>query len=147
MSDTPSAQAERLLEDALASTGARDPRDLYRERLKELKQADPEAYADAVAYYRDTLIPTIAGGEVDPLEAWTEYGRRLAVSLGPGSTVSVDATGRARPFEGREPGDLILQIPDGKGGRALLIGLPVEPSAAQKATYDVLVEGRQRAVE
>jgi hypothetical protein len=147
MSDTPSVQAERLLEQALASTGARDPREFYRERLKELKQADPGAYGEAVAYYRDTLIPTIAGGEADPLDAWTEYGRRLAVALVPGSTVSVDATGRARPFERRDPGDLILQIPDGKGGRALLIGLPAEPSSAQKATYDVLVEGRQRAVE
>ncbi len=111
--------------------------------LRELKQANPEGYAKAVVYYRDTLIPSVASGDAEPLEAWTEYGRRLAESLAPGRTVAVDGTGRAHPYEAPAPRDrLLLHIPDGKGGRALLVGLPAELTAAQRATYDVLVAGK-----
>lgn len=145
MSDSTAAEADRILEEALASAGARDPREFYRERLRELKQADTAAYEESVLYYRETLLPSIAAGEVDPLDAWTEYGRRLAVALAPGRTVRIDPGGKAHPYEGPSRTDLILQIPEGKGGRALLVGLPPKLSRAQKATYDVLVAGRNKA--
>lgn len=143
MTDDVTAQADRKLEDALAREGARDPREFYRERLRDLKQANPEGYAKAVAYYRDILIPGVAAGESEPLEAWTEYGRRLAELLAPGRTVALDGSGRSRPYEAPAPRDhLVLHIPDGKRGRALLVGLPTELTPAQRATYDVLVSGK-----
>ena len=145
MSDDLNARADACLEAALEEAGARDPREFYRERLRELKQANPEGYAAAVAYYRDTLIPEVASGEGDPLAAWTEYGRRLAEAVSPGRTVSVDGTGRARPYEAPAPRDrLVLHLPDAKGGRAVLVGLPGELTPAQRASYDVLVAGKQK---
>lgn len=146
MSDELIAKADAHLEEALTRAGARDPREFYRERLRELKQANPDGYAEAVSYYRDTLIPQVASGTVEPLAAWTEYGRRLAEAVVPGRTVAVDASGLAHPYAHPAPGDhLVLHLPDGKGGRALLVGLPAELSAAQRATYDVLVSGKQKS--
>ncbi|MEX2466287.1 MAG: hypothetical protein WD995_05220 [Gemmatimonadota bacterium] len=145
MSDSTAAEADRKLEAALEAHGARDPREFYRERLRELKEADAEAYERAVAYYRDTLIPSIAKGEAEALDAWTEYGRTLAVALRPGRTVRIDTTGKAHPYEAPSRKDLVLQIPDGKGGRAVLVALPSELSRAQRATYAVLVSGKTRA--
>lgn len=145
MSDDLNARADARLEEALAAAGARDPREFYRERLRELKQANPDGYASAVAYYRDTLIPQVASGEVEPLSAWTEYGRHLAEALTTGRTMALDPTGRAHPYEPPAPRDhLVLHLPDGKGGRALLVGLPAELSPAQRAAYDVLVSGKQK---
>ena len=145
MSDAQAA-ADKALEAALATAGARDPREFYRERLKELKRANPTEYETAVAYYRDTLIPEVAGGSCDPLDAWTEYGRRLAVWLAPGRTISVDETGLAHEYGGPERNRLVLHLPDENGARALLVGLPASLSPAQRATYAVLVEGKQKVV-
>ena len=128
------------------TSGARDPREFYRERLRDLKASDPEGYAKAVAHYRDVLIPEVAAGTSNPLHAWTEYGRQLATRVAAGRTVSIDRTGRARPYEGPTDSDLVLHLPDEKGGRALLVGLPTEPSSAQRAAYSVLVKGKQRMV-
>ena len=150
MSDDLTAEADRRLEEALAARGARDPREFYRARLRELKQAHPTGYAEAVAYYKNTLLPAVAGGDAPPLQAWTEYGRRLAEATAPGRTVAVDATGRARPYVSPPAeGDLILHLPDpsADGYRALLVGLPAEPTPAQRATFDVLVEGKQKLRE
>lgn len=145
MSDELIAQADARLEEALAQEGARDPREFYRERLRDLKQTNPAGYSEAVAYYRDTLIPRVAGGDADPLVAWTEYGRKLAEQVTPGRTVAIDATGRAHPYEEPPRRDkLILHLPEGRGGRALLVALPSELTAAQRATYDVLVSGKQK---
>jgi hypothetical protein len=145
MSDAQAAAADEALEAALTAAGARDPREFYRERLRELKRADPSEYETAVTYYRDTLIPEVAEGTRDPLEAWTEYGRRLAAALAPGRTVSIDGTGLAHEYTGPQPDLLILHLPDANGARALLVGLPRVLSDAQRATYDVLVEGRQQS--
>ena len=144
MTEDLSGEADRRLDAALAATGARDPREFYRERLKELKRVDPEAYRKAVEHYRDVLIPDVASGRTEPILAWTEYGRRLAESLAPGRTVTIDGSGRARPYEGPTSTELILHLPEAKSGRALLVGLPAELSPAQRATYDVLVAGKQR---
>jgi hypothetical protein len=145
MSEDLTLAADRRLEAALEAEGARDPREFYRDRLRELKTLDGEGYRKAVAYYRDTLIPEVASGAVDPLAAWTEYGRRLAESLAPGRTLTIDATGRAHAYETPPARDrLILHLPEGTGGRAILVGLPPEPTLPQRATYDVLVSGKQR---
>lgn len=144
MPDDVTTRADAALERALTETGARDPREFYRERLKELRQQDAEAYATAVAYYKETLLPSIADGGAAPLEAWTEYGRVLAEAVSPGQTVSIDGSGLSHPYEGPVPGRLVLHIPSGKG-RALLVGLPPELTDAQRATYDVLVAGKLKA--
>lgn len=126
------------------AAGARDPREFYRERLRALRGEDPAAYREAVDYYENTLVPTVADPSSDPVAAWTDYGRRLAELAAEGRTVEIDASGRAVPFESpASPGALILHIPDGKG-RAILVGLPTELSAAQRATYDWLVGGRKK---
>jgi hypothetical protein len=136
-------KADRALEEALNRSGARDPREFYRDRLRELKQASPEAYDEAVTYYQETLVPSVAGGGVDPLAAWTEYGRTLAELSAPGSTVSIDSTGRAEPYDApTDPDQLVLHMPDAKKGRALLVALPRELSGAQRACFDWLVRGR-----
>ncbi|HSG07090.1 MAG TPA: hypothetical protein VLA36_01945 [Longimicrobiales bacterium] len=146
MSDDLTARADKRLEEALAREGARDPREFYRERLRELKQANPGGYAQAVAYYRDRLLPEVADGDGEPLSAWTEYGRRLAEALAPGRTVAVDGTGRSHAYAAPAPRDvLVLHFPEGKSTRAILVGLPSQLTSAQRATYDVLVSGKQKA--
>ena len=136
-------KADAAIEKALATSGARDPREFYRERLRELKQSSADAYEEAVAYYRDTLVPSVAGGSIDPLVAWTEYGRKLAELAAPGRTVSIDPTGRAEPYTSPVSQErLVLHMPDARKGRALLVALPPELSAAQHACYDWLVRGR-----
>ena len=145
MSQDLNVAADRALEAALAESGARDPREFYRERLRELKRTDPGEYESAVSYYRDTLLPEIAAGNVEPLGAWTEYGRRLAAALAPGRTLSIDETGVAKEYHGPDRDCLVLHLPDDGGARALLVGLPPKLSPAQQACYRVLVEGRQKA--
>lgn len=136
--------ADRILEEALERTGARDPREYYRERLRELKRSNATGYGEAVEYYRNTLIPEVTSGARDPLDAWTRYGRRLAEALAPGRAVEVDTTGRAHPATERPPLDrLVLHMPEDKRSRALLVALPPQLSAAQKATYDVLIGGKR----
>jgi hypothetical protein len=142
MSDEMTQAADRALEAAIKETGARDPREFYRERLKELKQVDAAGYERAVAYYRGTLIPQVAGGQ-PALDAWTEYGRVLAETTAPGSTVSIDETGRSHPYDGPDLTRLVLHLPE-RAGRAILVALPPDLSPAQRATFDVLVSGKQR---
>lgn len=144
MSEDLARTADETLEKALAETGARDPREFYRERLRDLKKENSEGYERAVEYYRDTLIPTVAEGRLPALDAWTEYGRMLAEALSPGRTIGIDATGRSQPYEGPDSSRLVLHLPE-EGGRAILVALPPELSGAQRATYDVLVRGKQRA--
>lgn len=147
MSEKLITAAEQALEAALATSGARDPRDFYRERLRELKQMQPDSYKTAVAYYHDVLIPEVTSGARNPLDAWIDYGRTLAEALAPGRTVSIDETGQSHSYEGPDPSKLILHLPQDSGVRALVVGLPVTLSSAQRATYDVLVNGKQRTQE
>lgn len=136
--------ADEILEKALEESGARDPREFYRERLRELKKENSEGYERAVEYYRETLIPTVAEERIPALDAWTEYGRMLAEALTPGATIGIDATGRSHDYDGPDSSRLVLHLPEA-GGRAILVALPPELSGAQRATYDVLVAGKQRA--
>ncbi len=144
VTDDPQQRAEALLQEALERSGARDPREYYRSRLKALREQNRAAYEQAVAYYRDVLIPGIVAGE-EPLAAWTEYGRTLAELHGPGRTVSIDASGRSLPYEAPAPADhLILHLPEASRAATLLVGLPVALTAPQRAPYDWPVQGSTR---
>lgn len=139
MSDDLQRRSDALLEAALEAAGARDPREFYRTRLRELRERDRAAYDRGVAYYRTRLLPAIVEG-AEPLAAWTEYGRTLAELHGPGRTVTIDPSGAATPYEApADPTHLILHLPDEAREAALLVGLPQELSGAQRATYDWLV--------
>lgn len=142
MSETPQQKADALLEATLQATGARDPREFYRERLKELRAESVSGYEKAVAHYTSTLIPSIVDG-VNPLDAWTEYGRTLAQLRAPGRTVCIDATGRSEPWAfPPKAGSLILHLPEEKRKKALIVGLPSELSDAQRSTWEWLVSGK-----
>jgi hypothetical protein len=145
MSDESKARADARLEAALGGTGRRDPRPSYRLALRYLKDRDPDGFHRARRYFEEELVPEVAGG-ADPLQAWTEYGRRLAEGLGPGRTMDLDATGRARRLE--DPGDaagLVLYVPDDEQAPVLVLQCPSEPSKAQNAALELLVDGRQTA--
>lgn len=140
--ESPQALADQRLEAALEKTGARDPRAVCRERLRQLKGIDAAAFEQAVGHYRDRLIPSIiAGGE--PFTAWVEYGRTIARLTFEGRTVAIDRTGLAREYATpADPEALVLHLPEGGRGRALLVAQPRDPSPAQQATRDLLVDGR-----
>ena len=138
-------RAERIFEEALGRTGAKDPREFFRKRLREMKADNPDAYRKAVAYYENELVPSIAEAGDDPLMAWQQFGCRMAELTVTGTPVEIDATGRRRSYAPPTPADrMVLYIPQGSKDRALVVGLPPELSAAQMATYDLLVGGRQK---
>lgn len=148
MSDAMQEAAERRLEEAIAEQGARDPREFYRAQLKELREADPQGYQDAVTYYRESLLPAIARDGKEPLAAWTDYGCTLATLRAPGRTVSVDPSGKAEPYQSPQvTGALVLHLPDEQRTKAILVALPPHLSQAQRATYEWLVAGRLRLRE
>lgn len=135
--------ADQRFDEALAQEGGRDPREFYRDLLRELKSSGPEAYDQAVAYYGEVLIPSIARGEAEPLAAWLEYGRRLCQLTSPGETVEIDASGVRHPHVAPTPKErMVLHIPAEKRARALVVGLPLTPTPAQRATLELLVQGR-----
>lgn len=137
--------ADQRLQAALERTGARNPRDFYRDRLRELKDRDAAAYRRGVDYYESRLIPAVASDECDPLEEWLEYGRFLATLFHEGETVQIDPTGRAEPYERPLPADrLVLHLPTSARERAIPVGLPPQLSPAQRAAYDLLVMRKVR---
>lgn len=134
--------ADGLLEAALEKMGARDPRAVCRERLRDLKGIDAAAFEQAVQHYRDRLLPAIVAGD-EPFTAWIEYGRTIAGLTCEGRTVAIDRTGLAREYSTpADPEALVLHLPRGGRGRALLVARPRDPSQAQQATCDLLVDGR-----
>jgi hypothetical protein len=135
-------RADARFERALAERGARDPREFYRGRLRELRARDAAAFQRALDYFENTLVPTVADEGSDPLAAWLEYGRVLAELSTPGRTVQIDASGRAADFAPPVPTDhLVLHLPTSPRERALVVGIPPELSPAQRATYKLLVDG------
>ena len=147
MDESLQTSATALFEEALAAAGTRDPREFYRERLRELKSANPEGYALAVAYFQGELIPSIAAGASEPITAWQAYGIRLAEWTRPGGPVEIDESGRAHAHDPPTAASrLILHLPEGKG-RAIVVGLPSTLTAAQRATFDLLVAGKQKLKE
>lgn len=141
----PKNRADARLEAALPDADRADPRPLYRPALKYLRARKPDAFREALRYFEEELIPAVAG-EADPLAAWLEYGRRLAVALGEGRLVELDSTGRARPCT--DPAGargLVLHLPDDADAPALALRHPGSPSRAQQAAFELLVGGRQVA--
>ena len=136
-------KADTILSEALAETGAADPRPRYRLLLSELKRQDASAYDRAVARFRDQVVPSIARGEVHPLTAWLEFGRHLAEALAPGRTLALDEHGRTSSVTGPASWkDLLLHVPADARTRAILVGEPPAPTRAQRAAVDLLVQGK-----
>jgi hypothetical protein len=134
------AIADRRFEEALRSRGARDPREFYRERLRELRESSAEGYRRAAEYFEQVLVPEVAREGSDPLGAWLEYGRVLANLQAAGETVQIDPTGRGSPYQPPVPLDhLVLHLPTSARLPALAVGIPTTLSPAQRVTYDLLV--------
>lgn len=137
----PHVRADRRLADALEHTGLPDPRDRYREWLRELRGRDEAAFRKALEYYDRQLVQAVAASNSDPLREWTEYGLRLAQRLRAGSAVRIDPSGRSHPTEAEAPlEDLLLHLPSSAREKALAVRLPARLSPAQEATYALLVE-------
>lgn len=144
MADDLRARADARFEQALKQTGARDPRNFFRDMLRDLKAEDADAFRRALRYFEETLIPTVAGEGSDPVGEWLEYGRVLASLMTAGRTVQVHADGRARDYARPVPVDaLVLHLPSNAARPALVLGLPPKLSAHQRATFDLLVKQSQ----
>lgn len=137
-------KADERFELALEESGARDPRDHYRQQLRELKASDPEAYEEGVRHYEEELLPDVASGDADPVAAWERFGLRIAELTAEGRTVEIDRTGRSHAYDPpSEQERMVLHLPHDQKEKALLVSLPPEPSTAQRATYDLMVRGKQ----
>lgn len=121
---------------ALVKHGLEDVQPRYRKFLLELKARDLTAYEGAVARYKTHVEKS------DPnsvLNAWIDYGAWLAAELAPGELVTIDQKGRSRPVEGENPLEaLLIQVPQDKRQRALLVALPTKASPAQQETVALL---------
>lgn len=135
------ARADARFESALQQAGARDPREFYRKQMASLRDGNPEAFRRARAYFEDQLIPAVADEGSDPRAEWLEYGRVLATLAANGRTVQIDPTGRASEYARPVPPDhLVLHLPDTPSRPAIIVGLPLKLSPAQRATHDLLVK-------
>jgi hypothetical protein len=132
------ARAEARLQEAAAALGLADPRAPFRERLRSLRESQPEAFRRAVGHYEAEVLPALAGEE--PLAAWVEYGHFLGQLSASGRLTAVDASGRATPWgPPAAAGTVVLYLPEDTAVEALLVAAPAEPSAAQRAAMDLLV--------
>lgn len=137
-------RAEERFEEALARSGGRDPREYYRERLKQLRDTDESAFRRAREHYETRLLPAVASDDTDPLAEWLDYGRLLAELTSPGRTMVIDPTGRANAYSRPVAADgLVLHLPTSAREPAILVGLPTTLSPAQRATYSLLVKGEK----
>jgi hypothetical protein len=142
MSDDLRNAADRNLTSAATRLGLADPRPAFRERLRILKDNQPDAFATALRHYETTVLPAIAGGG-DVLEAWVQYGETIAALSAPGRMLRVDATGRAERYTAPvTTATLVLHVPDQNDAPVLVTIAPVSPTPAQQATLDLLVHGR-----
>lgn len=134
-------RAEARLEQAAAALGLADPRAPLRQRLRQLRESHPDAFGRAVEHYEATVLPGLAGD--DPIHAWLDYGRFLGQLTSNGRLTAIDATGRAAAF--RPPlqqGTLVLFVPDDTSADVLVAASPLQCSAAQQASLDLLVHRR-----
>lgn len=133
-------RAEDRLTDAARALGLADPRPPYRERLRLLRQTQPEAFASAIQHYEQRVLPELAAD--DPVPVWVEYGRYLGSLTSEGSVTRVDEQGRATAWTAEAPAALVLFIPEETAGEVLVLCQPMAPTAAQQATMALLVERR-----
>lgn len=137
------ARAESRYEGALQAADLRDPREQFRDWMRQLREADAPAFQAALRYFEEILIPSSADPGRDAIAEWIEYGRRLADRIAPGRVVTVDASGRSEDYEPPPPrGGLVLHLPTDDAARASILSLPRNPSPAQRATCDLLVLGK-----
>ena len=139
MDDTAKQRADERTDQAIANMSFVDFRDAYRERLRWLKDSQPQSFTRALSHYNDVLVPNIANG-ADPITEWVEYGRLLGELSGKGKTVVVDETGFARDFENNSLNGLILHLPEDTNVPALPLAIPKQLSDAQQATIELLVK-------
>ena len=140
MSEGPSPGPDPTGE-ALERAALADMRPAYRKLLVRLKGSDPSAFEEASRRYTEELEPAIAGGDVDPILAWLEYGISLAERLAAGRTLAIDASGRARSFEpssAPDAGVMILHVPEDDRAPATLLAIPSAPSDSQRETAALL---------
>src|SRR5690606_23296335 len=133
-------RAEARLEGALERAALCDPRARFRDWLRSLRARDAAAFDEARRYY-EALLPGIAEGRTDPIEAWLDYGRRLVELTGPGMVVEIDEDGLAHAeatSHARER--LVLYIPTSTREPVRILNLPKRLSEAQRANVDLLVE-------
>jgi hypothetical protein len=143
MDEAMKQKADARLEASLAEASIRDPRELYRARMKHLRQRSPGAFETALRHYEETVVPRTAQ-DADPVAEWLAYGRLLAELDGPGRFMAVDGVGRARPWrEGDAWAGMVVYLPDEKGGRPFTVCMPRDATAAQLATHALLVEGKR----
>ena len=83
MADDLRARADERFERALRETGARDPRNFFRDQLRDLRARDGEAFQQALTYFNQRLIPAVADDASDPIAEWLEYGARLVFVVNP----------------------------------------------------------------
>jgi hypothetical protein len=146
MDDTVKTQIDSHTAQAIEASPYEDFREAYRERLRWLKDADPQAFGQALSYYNETLVPKIGDGQ-PVLEAWLRYGRQLGELSGAGTLYAIDASGRAMALDDvQASGDLLLHLPEQTSIPALPLAIPRDLSTHQKATLDLLVR-RKLALE
>lgn len=137
--ETEADRATRRYEEALEREGVADLRPGLRQLVVRLKKGDPAAYEEALKRYEEELVPSVAAGAAEPLAAWIAYGAWLAARLEPGRAVGIDASGRADPLpEPPRPEDVVLHLPE-RGGPAILLAAPRQPSEYQRAAIELLV--------
>lgn len=143
-----SADFEERYGAALEERGLEDVRPLYRELLRRLQKADPDAYEEGIRRYREVVEPALDDGD-DPLGPWLRYGAWLARRLTEGELAAVAPDGAATPVEadggpgaprslGIAPDTLLLHLPDDHGEPALPLAVPSEPTVHQEATREIL---------
>ena len=140
MDDTAKRLADERTDQAIGDAPFEDFREAYRERLRWLKDSQPQAFTRALSHYNDILVPNIAAGAA-PLAEWLEYGRLLGNLSGAGKVMQIDETGRAFPFTNGAEG-LILHLPEDTNVPALALTVPKALSDAQKATLGLLVKNK-----
>ena len=139
MDDTAKTEVEDRTAKAIGESPYEDIREVFRDRLRWLKEQNPSAFAQALAYYNDTLVRNISQGEPALLE-WLRYGWRLGELSGAGKLFAIDESGRAIELEDvKADGSLLLHLPNETNIPALPLATPRHLSPHQKATLDLLV--------
>jgi hypothetical protein len=133
------ARAEARLAEAARAEGIADPRPPYRDRLRQLRESEPDTFDRAIQHYEQHVLPALA--ERPPLPVWLEYGRFLAALSAPGHAVRIDTLGRATPWTPDSAVALVLFIPDSTAAEVMILCQPEALSDAQQATIAVLVRG------
>jgi hypothetical protein len=141
MSTEVRTRAEARLTEAAAALQLADPRGPLRARLKQLREEQPETFGRAVAHYEEVVLPALAeGDDGDAIAVWLEYGRWIGQLSSNGRLAAIDGTGRAAACKPPlPPASLVLFLPEDHAAAAFVAVAPLEPTPAQQATVELLV--------